>query len=422
MINITNTTSLPVFWVPQSDGFAIFLGFLAMVAWGSWANLLKLNQGSTRFEFFFLDYQAGAFAASLILTLLLGTGGFSQGLTFGRVLAAIIAGIVNTLGTLLVMASVELSGMTVVFPVVVGIEMTIGTTLLWLIEQKENPYLLFTGVLCAMCAVVLDYKSHAEPRDNDDGLGGTTRRGSETSLSYTTLMVTEKDFSTDISELSRPYTFSSSLDNNARHTSGTNNGKIPCMSFMDEWESKSRGLFLCVLAAMFFSLWPVLDALSTEGCVNDVHASPYTFFVLFRLAALLFTWSITNCMSGLNPNDGNDNNDGRTKLQVTFANYISEIPMKSRVLGLCAGFIWGCGTLCSLVSGEVVGLSVSVTMTRCSPLVATFWGVILWKETIDMNQKGKMYLMGMVVMYCLAIAFVAGSAPSDDVPDGSTNC
>ena len=193
-MNLTNST-IPQWWVPESDSTAIGLSLFAMVAWGSWANLLKLNSGVTRFEFFFLDYQLGAFLVSLLLTLLLGTGGFSEGLSVGRFFAAVVAGIVNTLGTLLVMASVELSGMTVVFPVVVGIEMIIGTTFLWLIERKESPGLLFTGVACAMAAVSFDYLSHQEPME-DDGLGGTAtrRRRSENkrAVRFTSVGLVEK--------------------------------------------------------------------------------------------------------------------------------------------------------------------------------------------------------------------------------------
>ena len=185
-MNLTNST-IPQWWVPESDSTAIGLSLFAMVAWGSWANLLKLNSGVTRFEFFFLDYQLGAFLVSLLLTLLLGTGGFSEGLSVGRFFAAVVAGIVNTLGTLLVMASVELSGMTVVFPVVVGIEMIIGTTFLWLIERKESPGLLFTGVVCAMAAVSFDYLSHQEPTE-DDGLDSSDKSG-EKSPSETTNVV-----------------------------------------------------------------------------------------------------------------------------------------------------------------------------------------------------------------------------------------
>ena len=39
----------------------------------------------------------------------------------------------------------------------------------------------------------------------------------------------------------------------------------------------------------------------------------------------------------------------------------------------------------SLVAGEVVGLGVSMTLTRCSPLIATFWGVCMWKEAEGMS-------------------------------------
>ena len=416
-MNLTNST-IPQWWVPESDSTAIGLSLFAMVAWGSWANLLKLNSGVTRFEFFFLDYQLGAFLVSLLLTLLLGTGGFSEGLSVGRFFAAVVAGIVNTLGTLLVMASVELSGMTVVFPVVVGIEMIIGTTFLWLIERKESPGLLFTGVACAMAAVSFDYLSHQEPME-DDGLGGTAtrrRRSENNSMSYTTLVVSDGDFSPDLSELSRPYSFSASSSSATRGRRasgglGTAGRFSCCVTVFDGMAAKSRGLMLCVVAAVFFSLWPVLDALSLKNNESGptVSASPYAFFLIFRIAALAFTWCISQWMGQLGKRDGDEG--GASDMSVTFSNYLYEIPRKSRCLGVTAGFVWGCGTLFSLISGEVVGLGVSVTMTRCSPLVATFWGVVMWNETEGMTARAKLYLIGMVMSYCFAIMFIALAAP-----------
>ena len=152
---------------------------------------------------------------AVVLSLLLGTAGFSTGLT-GRVLAAMAAGPVNTLGTLLVMASVELSGMTIVFPIVVGIEMAIGTTMLWLIERRESPGLLFTGVAFALCAVYMDFRSHNEARS--DSTSNAHGRGGSDSLTYAALTVggnaddglsyddVEDDpFSSDLSDLNKPY-------------------------------------------------------------------------------------------------------------------------------------------------------------------------------------------------------------------------
>ena len=82
------------------------------------------------------------------------------------------------------------------------------------------------------------------------------------------------------------------------------------------------------------------------------------------------------------------------------------------MLGLTAGAIWGVGTLFSLVAGEVVGLGVSMTLTRCSPLIATFWGVCMWKEAEGMSTRAKQFLAAMVVFYILSIVFVSASAPS----------
>ena len=104
-----------------------------------------------------------------------------------------------------------------------------------------------------MCAVVLDYKSHAEPRDNDDGLGGTTRRGSETSLSYTCGMALEMNRLTPIEKAS------------------------------DEYEKKSFGLLMVA-----FSVFIVITALAaiviTIPCLRDrivksyQSSNPFCFF------------------------------------------------------------------------------------------------------------------------------------------------
>ena len=428
----TGHAFVPAYWVPDSQVLAVFLGIFAMAAWGSWANLLKLNNGATRFEFFFLDYQAGSFLIAIFLVLFLGLPGFSTGLTWSTIFAAFAAGALNTLGTLLVMASVELSGMTIVFPIVVGIEMAIGTTLLWLIERRESPALLFTGVVCALCAVYLDYRSHSEGRNSEKGDAANPSgsiRGSG-NLQYASLSVGAVDdedlieddpFSSDLSDLTEPYKMGrrSKLSQQMAAASGM------CSKFSSSLTRAQRGTAMCVFAALFFSLWPVLDALSTEGCAADVKGSPYAFFIFFRMAALVFTWFVVACMAKFSISV----ESSRTLMvgdimqdddpdAITLQKYLKEVPMRSRLLGLLAGATWGLGTMFSLVAGEVVGLGVSITLTRCSPLVATFWGVCLWKEAEDMSAKAKRLLLGMVFFYILSIIFVSASAPADASVDG----
>lgn len=230
--------------------------------------------------------------------------------------------------------------------------------------------------------------------------------------------VEDDPFSSDLSDLNQPYKMGrkSQLSRKMAAASGV------CSRISDNLTQAQRGTAMCVLAAIFFSLWPVLDALSTEGCAADVKGSPFSFFLIFRLAALLFTWVVVTCMARMSISV----ESGRTRLSdagigagmgqdpdaITLQNYIHEVPKRSRMLGLCAGAIWGVGTLFSLVAGEVVGLGVSMTLTRCSPLVATFWGVCMWKEAEGMSPRAKKFLAGMVFFYILSIVFVSASAPS----------
>ena len=110
--------------------FAVALCVVCMFCWGSWGNTQKLVGKSWRYELFFWDYVIGLLLFALVAGLTLGSigehpdWGFIANLksSFGPAwLWPLAAGIVFNLSNILLSASIAVAGMSVAFPVGVGL-------------------------------------------------------------------------------------------------------------------------------------------------------------------------------------------------------------------------------------------------------------------------------------------------------------
>ena len=123
-------------WTPATFGAACGLMLLSMLCWGSWANTFSLTRGKYRFELFYWDYAAGVMLGTLALAALLAPG---SAVFHGRVTASgaawgIGSGVVFSIGNVLLVAAISLTGMAVAFPVCIGLALLIGVGLSWCIE------------------------------------------------------------------------------------------------------------------------------------------------------------------------------------------------------------------------------------------------------------------------------------------------
>jgi len=155
----------------------------SMLCWGSWANAPKLMQGC-RFELFYWDYVFGTTVISIVLAFTLGTFG-SAGPAFLEDLRsasassigyAFAGGVVFNIANILLTAAIEVAGLAVAFPVGVGLSIIIGVVLNYLITPKNDPLLLFGGVVLLLGAIVTDalaFRAHG---------GAGTRKTTSTGL------------------------------------------------------------------------------------------------------------------------------------------------------------------------------------------------------------------------------------------------
>src|SRR6201987_4167000 len=151
-------------FVLHSYAWAVVFCVITMFCWGSWANTQKLASKGWRFELFYWDYVIGVLLLSLILGLTLGSHG-TAGRPFLADLAqasstsigsALLGGAIFNLANILLVAAIDIAGMSVAFPVGIGIALVLGVVLNYAADPIGNAAMLFTGVALVVLAIVLD--------------------------------------------------------------------------------------------------------------------------------------------------------------------------------------------------------------------------------------------------------------------------
>ena len=143
---------------------AVVLCFVTMLCWGSWANTQKLAGKTWRYELFYWDYVIGILLFSLVLGFTLGSVGDAgrsfivdlKQITLDNYLSAFVGGILFNLANILLSAAVSMAGMTVAFPLGVGIALVLGVFVNYFGEPKGDPVILFFGVALVMVAIILN--------------------------------------------------------------------------------------------------------------------------------------------------------------------------------------------------------------------------------------------------------------------------
>lgn len=149
---------------------AILFCVLTMVGWGSWANTQKLaGKEKWPFELFYWDYAIGVFVFGVIFAHTFGSMGASgppamenlHASDWPHVLPAFLSGAVFNVSNILLVVGIGAAGMSVAFPVGVGLALVIGTVKNYLQSPKGNPALLFGGVCFILFAMIMSAKAHA---------------------------------------------------------------------------------------------------------------------------------------------------------------------------------------------------------------------------------------------------------------------
>ena len=170
-------------FIVENYSLAIVLCIITMFCWGSWANTTKLTTKTWRFELFYWDYGFGILLTTLLLAFTLGSHG-SEGRAFledirqadmSNLLSSFVGGVVFNLANILLVAAIAIAGMSVAFPVGIGIALVLGVTVNYISNPQGNPLLIFGGVALITLAIILNARAYQKLQSS--GTGKVSKKG-----------------------------------------------------------------------------------------------------------------------------------------------------------------------------------------------------------------------------------------------------
>lgn len=151
-------------FIIQSYTLAIVFCIITMLCWGSWANTQKLAGKTWRFELFYWDYVIGILLFSIFSAFTLGSIG-TQGRSFiadiqqayiKNIGSAFLGGVIFNAANILLSAAVSIAGMSVAFPVAIGLALVLGVVINYSAARIGDPVLLFAGVILVAIAILFN--------------------------------------------------------------------------------------------------------------------------------------------------------------------------------------------------------------------------------------------------------------------------
>jgi glucose uptake protein len=162
-----------------SLGPAILFCIITMLGWGSWANTQKLaGKTAWPFELYYWDYAIGVLLLSIVFMFTLGSMGSTgmsaienlQQASHAPVTRAMFSGALFNLANILLVVAIDSAGMSVAFPVGIGLALVIGTVASYAQTPKGDPLLLFSGVVLVLFAMIMSAAAYSK-------LSGVSRQG-----------------------------------------------------------------------------------------------------------------------------------------------------------------------------------------------------------------------------------------------------
>lgn len=151
-------------FVVSSYPLAVALCVVTMLCWGSWANTQKAAGGQWRFELYYWDYMFGVVILAAISALTLGSfGAAGRGFLADvaqadptHLVSAVFGGVMFNLANIMLVAAIAIAGMSVAFPVGIGLALLVGVGVNYVMQPTGNAAVLVAGVLLVAAAIVLD--------------------------------------------------------------------------------------------------------------------------------------------------------------------------------------------------------------------------------------------------------------------------
>lgn len=167
-------------FIVNDYSLAIVFCVITMICWGSWGNTQKLAAKNWRFELFYWDYVIGILLFSVISAFTLGSIG-AQGRSFiadlkqadsANIGSAFFGGVVFNAANILFSAAIAIAGMSVAFPVAIGLALVLGVIVNYFAAQKGDATLLFAGIALVTIAIILNALAYKKKNTGEQKVSG----------------------------------------------------------------------------------------------------------------------------------------------------------------------------------------------------------------------------------------------------------
>lgn len=92
--------------------------------------------------------------------------------------------------------------------------------------------------------------------------------------------------------------------------------------------------------------------------------------------------------------------------KVTYADYFKLGDAKLHMIGILGGCIWGLGFLFNMIAAGAAGYAISYGLGQGATLVATLWGVFIWKEFKDAPAGTNRLLTVMFACFVIGLGLI----------------
>jgi len=175
---------------------AVFFCVVTMFCWGSWGNTQKLAGKTWRYELFYWDYVIGVLLFALVSGLTFGRAGggawsFLENLgqaSGGNLASAFAGGVIFNMANMLLAAAISIAGMSVAFPVGIGLALVLGVGVNYFVAPKGDPALIAAGVALIMAAILCNAFAYKLKSAGGAGRGGSLAKGIALSVTCGVLM------------------------------------------------------------------------------------------------------------------------------------------------------------------------------------------------------------------------------------------
>jgi glucose uptake protein len=155
-----------------------------------------------------------------------------------------------------------------------------------------------------------------------------------------------------------------------------------------------KGVVICLISGLLMGSWSPLAAASMQKHPGSL--TPLASLAIFGVGVLVSTVPFNLYFMRRPLND----------VPVSMGGYFSG-GSRWHLLGLLGGAIWTIGTASNLVAGSSVGFAVAYAIGQSAPLVASLWGIFVWREFAGAPPAATRALAAMFVFYIAAIGILS---------------